>query len=299
MHFTYRDPAATGADAVEANVLNQGDLLKRTPELEAVLNTYYPGFGNNAENKFFLVITQSCDLVPRSGGVCKAKYIQIVAVRPLRFAIEREIADMAESGFNLKIPVASQKNRNKLDQFLERLLNNNESEYFYLHQDASQGLAEDCCACLTLSVTIKAEHYATCLAARILSLDNLFQAKLGWMVGQMYARVGTDDWPHAELSKQKAKVSKDAAMWVDDKALSAARTSVAEWRAANPGVILDTKQFEKMVEKLPTKQSLAMGRLKEVLEKSQTLGKLQATPQDLERVLKGINGDQQFQTFLK
>ncbi len=50
------------------------------------------------------------------------------------------------------------------------------------------------CAFLALSVALKIEHYDLCLAAKIAQLTGEFQAKLGWLVGNLYSRVGTKEW---------------------------------------------------------------------------------------------------------
>jgi hypothetical protein len=292
MHFTYSEQPA------EAGVLNQGDVLKRTPELEQLLQQYYSYFAENKDNKFFLVITQACDLVPREGGFCKAKYVQLAAVRPLRVAIEREMAAHAQPGFDLGIPVAGQKARTRFEAFLERLFNNNEQEHFYLHRDPTTELVEDHCAFLNLSVPIKAEHYGVCVAARILTLQPMFQAKLGWLVGQMYARVGTDDWKPEDLRKNIRDIAKDAGYWVDDKTLAQARATVQAWRAAHPDAVLDVAELAKLVKGLPTKKSLAVSHLNRLLTDSPMIHRLTSagtvTNDDLERLVNGISSDQQF-----
>ncbi|BAC47429.1 bsr2164 [Bradyrhizobium diazoefficiens USDA 110] len=44
-------------------------------------------------------------------------------------------------------------------------------------------------------------HLATCVAAKILQLTDTFQAKLGWLVGQMYSPVGTQDMDADKATK--------------------------------------------------------------------------------------------------
>jgi len=293
LHFTYeeedkRDPAE----------LRQGDILRRTPELEKLLKEYYSYFGNNDENQFFLVITQSCDLVPRDGGACKAKYIELAAVRPLRVAVKRELDHLAESGFDLRFTVAGMKRKGRFEQFLERLFNNNEHEYFYLCKEPTAGLPEDCCAFLHLTVPIKAMHYPTCLQARVLSLNTVFQAKLGWLVGQIYARVGTTDWPSADLRKMVGDITREAAVWVDDKLIKSALGGVQRWKHEHPGEIADEEILRKLVQELPRKKDVALGHIKRVLENSPLIARLtqdgKLSEGDLERLLKQLGSDQQF-----
>jgi hypothetical protein len=78
--------------------------------------------------------------------------------------------------------------------FLRKLLNNNIHEYFYLAEDVELQIEVPHVAFLALSVAIKAEHYDLCLNARFAQLAEIFQAKLGRLVGDYYSRVATPDW---------------------------------------------------------------------------------------------------------
>lgn len=50
-------------------------------------------------------------------------------------------------------------------------------------------------AYLKVSIALKSdEHYDKCLSAKKIELTDEFKAKLGWLVGNMYSRVGTADW---------------------------------------------------------------------------------------------------------
>src|ERR1700679_1779586 len=73
MHYIY-------TDAPDAASLNQGDVLTRTPELDAVLTEYHPHYARHPSYRYFLVLTQSCDLVRRKGVPPDARYISIGAV---------------------------------------------------------------------------------------------------------------------------------------------------------------------------------------------------------------------------
>ena len=84
--------------------------------------------------------------------------------------------------------------RSKVEQFVQRLLNNNEPDYFYLHRSPGDGLAEDTCVFLRLSVALKAQHYDTLLDSKVLQLTESFEHKLGYLVSSVYGRVGTADW---------------------------------------------------------------------------------------------------------
>ena len=59
--------------------------------------------------------------------------------------------------------------------------------------------------CRRGSVAIKADHYEVLQKARIGQLAKEFRAKLGWLVGNMYSRIGTEDWsePKERQAEQK------------------------------------------------------------------------------------------------
>ncbi len=215
MHFTY--------GAQPRSDLQQGDLMKRTEAVETLLKEVHPHYFHSPNYRYFLVLTQSCDLARRDGKPCNGRYITIAAVRPVRTAIEREVQNLQHTDIERRLGFCSSERKAKLTQFMERLLNNNEEDYFYLHREQSAGLLEDHCAFLRLSIALKAQtHYTTLLAARFLSLTESFQHKLGYLVGSLYSRVGTEDWLEKqqeaihfhELTEQAAK-DPDLVLWLD------------------------------------------------------------------------------------
>src|SRR5262249_30565626 len=148
-------------------------------------------------------------------------YITVAAVRPLRRVVERYVSRFQRQDLEREHGLCDVSKRDDVRQFVQRLLNNNESEYFYLHPYGYEGtpslMSEPHCAFLVLSIAIKSElHYDTCLAAKILQLDDSFQHKLGWLTGQMYSRVGTTDWPQDEDFKVRVEdLLKGIAVWVE------------------------------------------------------------------------------------
>lgn len=196
-HFTY-------ANTFDEKWLKQGDVLKKTPELSAIINEIHPYF--KSENyQHFIVLTQTCDLVKRRDDKCKSKYITIAAIRSLEDALKREAEEIAFSKIERKTKqLIDEKNSTKLSEFLVRLFNNNISDYFYLHQDVLLGFVDPSVAFLRVSIALKSEfHYALCLSSKVLELDENFQAKLGWLVGNLYSRVGTEDWVPNTLDQSK------------------------------------------------------------------------------------------------
>jgi hypothetical protein len=217
-HWTYRK--------VGAGDLQQGDILKKTDALSSILREVHPHY-LKADYTHFIVLTQSCDLVQRDGGACKSRYLSIAAVRPFDLTVQRALERYQESQFERILNACSQKHRSQVSQLLTRILNNNEHDFFYLHEDVELGITANSCAFLQLSIALRAMHYETCVAARIASLTEIFAAKLGWLVGNLYSRVGTEDWvpdrvTQPEFSSRIKSILDDACLWVDHEQLGIA-----------------------------------------------------------------------------
>lgn len=73
IHFTYKP-------SPDMSSLCQGDVLCVTDEMRKILKEVHPYFLNE-QYKYFMVLTQSCDLVRRNAGKCKTPYITLAAVR--------------------------------------------------------------------------------------------------------------------------------------------------------------------------------------------------------------------------
>ena len=248
LHWTYLVDGPSGE-------LEQGDILTRTPKLDTLLTQYYPRYAANRENHHFIVLTQSCDLMPRKEGVCEARYILLAPVRPIEVAMQRKLAEFIRRDLSSDPPVCGRSGESRVRDWLERLYNNNESSYFYLRKQPEMGLAEDSCAFLALSIAIKSDqHYKSCLDARCLSLNPIFQAKLGWLVGQMYSRIGTPDWAEEDMNKEINAVIETLAIWVDDRSARALKKLIVQWGLENPGASMGREQLIQLVEKIPQRK---------------------------------------------
>lgn len=186
MHFTY-------SEFLDINTLKQGDILQKTEALSSLVNEIHPHYISE-EYTHFQVLTQSCDLVRRNGKNCKSRYITLAAVRGLDIVIKRAIHNenvIEVDGTNF----CSENEKYLLADKLKKLYNNNDKDMFFLKAMPEQGLTYDSCTFLLLSIAIRAyEHYDVCLNAKILELKDNFQSKLGWLVGNLYSRVGTEDY---------------------------------------------------------------------------------------------------------
>jgi len=267
--------------------------------LDRVLEDVHPHYLKD-DYRFFIVLTQSCDLELRDGETCSARYLTIAAVRPLDLVIQRELQKY-QNTLALRANVCKSSVRTKLSQFIERLLNNNESKYFYLHECPQYKLDESVCAFLHLSIALKAErHYETCLAARILSLREVFRAKLGESVGRLYSRVGTEDWVpkhrnREEFTKQITRVVEKACQWVDDKRLTKAgkeikRQNVSVEKASRDALRQIIGQID-----IPDRKQIAINRARAVLREYELI----EDPASLERFEKALKMDPDFASIFK
>ncbi|AND87699.1 hypothetical protein Bdiaspc4_11050 [Bradyrhizobium diazoefficiens] len=132
MHFAYETTAFSSTE------LMQGDVLRRTLELDALLEAVHPHFFHHPKNLFFIVLTQSCNLVPRGpAGGCKAPYIAIAPVRSLELVVERQVGQFQAPAVKSDLPIVGLRARNKISEFMGRLLNYNEPGYFFLDSEGT------------------------------------------------------------------------------------------------------------------------------------------------------------------
>jgi hypothetical protein len=222
-HYVYREPNKA--------TLNQGDVLQKTPALVAHLDQYHKYYANHVDYKYFMVLTQTCDLVRRD-GVCGSPYITIAAVRPVEEVLRREAAK-SQAPWQREAGVIGAKAAEKLVMFLTSLFDNNQDGYFYLHQDVGLGIHQNCCAFLPLSVALKIDHYNLCLEAKIAELTDTFQAKLGSLIGQLYSRVAAPEWnehyPDNAAGTEAAKLLGRTFVKIDDRRMA---EGVADLRRA-------------------------------------------------------------------
>lgn len=199
VHFTYEK-------CPDMKSLCQGDLLSKTEDLCNVLEEVHPYFLRDAYTHF-IVLTQSCDLVRRHDKDCKSPYITLAAVREYEeflegLFIKRQYVELVRG-----VPLLDEKKKRQVLELIERIYNNTEDDYFFLYKHPTAGLLTPQVACLKVSIALKSElHYETCLAAKRLELNDAFKAKLGWLVGSMYSKVGTVDWSSIMDDKSRKKM---------------------------------------------------------------------------------------------
>lgn len=191
--------------------LQQGDILSRTDELLTVLKNVHSYF---CDERYlaFIVVTQSCDLVRRKEGACKARHISLAVVREFDRVLPSLISEVCAFK-NTKVLRSELKLEAR--EFVSRILDQNEQAkgLFYLHPSADAGIATASVAFLRITITLRQEHYDLLQSCRVGRLDPEFSNKLGWLVGNLYSRVGTPDWADHEGNKHKDMLVKE---YLDD-----------------------------------------------------------------------------------
>lgn len=243
--------------------LEQGDILAKSEALEALLKKYHPHYAQHSDNKFFTVLTQSCDLVVRAGR-CSARYISLAPVRPLKVVLKREFDGKLENTGPGAQPFAAHRVRASFEQFLQRLFNNNEPPFFYFEAAHQSGIYEEMCAMLALPISLKPEHYDTLRAAKLAGISDVFQAKLGWLLGQMYSRVGTPDFEPATLLEKVKTYTEGAAVWLEDPDVKVLRSLVAQHAAVPGGGAVGRQQLASMIAQIPKRKTAAINAVLEV-----------------------------------
>lgn len=195
--------------SIDANwkTLCQGDILNKTEELKSAISEAHPYYSDKTDYTHFMVLTQSCDLVRRIGKAFKARYITICAVRPLGTFTDQALAPLCHKpvGENATLRLVKKETKETVEQKLERLLNNTEPGHFFIRAGSHTSLSTDLVVYLQLSIALNQKHYDTCLKAKTAELEDTFQAKVGWLVGNDYSRVGTKDISDAGIDPKKLK----------------------------------------------------------------------------------------------
>ena len=256
--------------------LHQGDILRRNDRLVSVLEQVHNYYATAEDYTHFMVLTQSCDLYLRSGKP-KARYITLAAIRPLELVVDRLIEKYAYSGLELPLSVCDKTQETRVKQTLERLLHNTQDGLFFIKKDSHPKISNDLCVFLQLSVAIRTSHYEECLSAKVAQLDNIFQAKVGWLVGNMYSRIGTPDLEEHEPEPEKIKqqflddVIYTRSAWLSPTQLKIFKKDVKAWTTANPGEDITDDVVKSILAKVPDMIDLVSDRIIDQLKSEKFL----------------------------
>lgn len=196
LHWTYEEVLNPDED------LRQGDILRPNPELYALLKSSYPEF-SDLKYIGFMVTTQCCDLVRRKGELCKADFITVAVAQNLDTVIDGFLESICPK---VTDKVYLQKNKIEATQLLHRIFNQNEQALglFYLEPslEDNMGIWAEAVVFLRNTITFPRDHYKLLVNARAGRITSEFRNKVGWLVSNLYSRIGTKDW--AEMGQEKA-----------------------------------------------------------------------------------------------
>lgn len=301
LHWTY---ASHGDDSD----LLQGDVLRPTEDLLSVLggnDGVHPYFANPEQYPRFMVLTQSCDLVRRQpNAIAKSPYISLCAVRYAKTAVDRKIEEEHSGSVNIEHNLCHTKYERDVKEFVKKLLNNNASGYFYLHDTGDNRIPEPMCAFLPVSIALKAQHYNICLNARVISLNPEFRSKLGWLVGDVYSRVATRDWVHDPTDQQGQKefddivfrMVKGERLWADGTQLQKLKkaTESGEVDVNDPKAVAAYLAANPTPKRTPSMKLEALTLLEARLSNLTRL-----KPESVKKVILALTSDPEFDKYLK
>lgn len=288
-HWTYESFQLT-------DDLQQGDILQPTEELRTVLNDVHPHF-LNPKYTAFLVTTQSCDLVIRNKLYPDTKYLNIAVIRPIEAVIHNFLPLVCRPVIE---GVYIHETKQYAYMLLERLFNQNEQALglFYLHPDTAAGIPTASVSLLRVTVTLKADHYKVLQRARVGRLHKEFCNKLGWLVGNLYSRIGTQDWSEQDdRRKELRKMLKETIDISDKDDLIAPRWIPESWvnAAKEKGIDISQLTKENIISELekikpPTSKATAISHVDRVVnEVYPSIDK-----ELLKKILNRLNNDQLF-----
>lgn len=254
----------------DSDDLYQGDILGPKKELQDVLRQVHPHF-TDSKYTHFVVLTQTCDLVRRNHQPCKSSYINIAVVRPLEDVL-LTFLDRCCHNHLLAPGIYKADAKNAAIAFLQRLLDQNEQAMglFYLHPDSALGIAVPSVIMLQVSIAVRAsEHYAALANTRVGRLRGDFRDKLGWLTGNLYARVATQDMDENirdPLIKELISPNPQSTSprWISKKDLQRMQAS-----ASKPLESLTPQDIDDLLQKhkSPSSQNIAIERVEVALRK--------------------------------
>ncbi len=249
MHWTYEKPE-------EISELQQGDILEPSEALLNLFNEVHPYF-TQPKYRGFLILTQTCDLLRRERAgqkSCSATHVCLSVIRSVQDIISQSLS----SRFGYLAPgIYASHSKKAVENLVERLVNQNENALglFYLHRDIDSGISVHSVALLRVAISVKAaDHFNTLLKARVGRLSKEFQPKLGWMVGNLYSRVGVTDW------KEKSEIEKQN---IEEDIIK----EILSFTRSEP-IWLDRSLYSKILKKTPDFNTLPESSQEEIIRSS-------------------------------
>ncbi len=186
-------PAYVYQELNDKDSLSQGDVLKVEGRFRQHFLNFYPAIRHpDGEEKYVMVLSQSCDLVKTSRRKPKLSHVNVCLVRSLKAVIAKLIDDEIKPTIIADKRLLERYAADQLKDRLSKLLNNaDQKTHFFLPKRSP--FVEDMVAILPLSFSFRIDHYDLLLDSRVLSLKPEFQGKVGHIISQLYGRIGTSD----------------------------------------------------------------------------------------------------------
>ena len=201
MEFVFKNVSGLNTTA-----LSQGDVIARTDEVVDRIRQAHQYYADAPHYSHFVVLTQSCDLVRRR-KTFNAPYITIAAAKPFKNTVQEFFDGNSKPIDGADFWYHSGSVMGKAKQLVERHINNTEPEFFFLPSSGHPDIPEDLVVFLRLTIALRKEHYDALAQAKIAELADVFQAKLGWLKGNIYSRVATPDIEERDVNA--AAIKKD------------------------------------------------------------------------------------------
>lgn len=281
--------------------MQQGDILQKTAQLKDALNAAHAYYAEAPDYTHFMVLTQSCDLVVRQRRKPKSRYITLAAVRPFSVLAKR-IIEKHKIDIDFPLTVCQRDFELSVKNTLERLLHNTEDGYFFIRALSHPNIHEDLCVFLCLSVALRIDHYEACVSSKIAQLNEIFQAKIGWLVGNIYSRVGTPDLEEHESDPDTLKdqfyqeAMYKSTAWLSSAQLKKLKALVRKWRIEHPGEEMTTAVAQDLIALIPKPIDIVAERAVEQLASAELL------PRDsdaLDRARNILRNDGGFQRLVR
>lgn len=259
------------AKSTSVDQLRQGDILIKNDNLVNILKQAHQYYAEALDYTHFVVLTQSCDLVLRGKRKPKSRYITVAAIRPLRVIMKQFIDSYTEKKPEYPFPILKKENESAAKQLMERFLNNTEPDYFFIKAKSIETVDEDSCCFLKLSVSLRASHYEDILRSKVGEMNDIFAAKLGWLTGNIYSRVGTPDIEDyfEEPDKIRQKFYEETlfgSCLLMSHAQSKALEEISKLEGLEKGEKFSEESFLALAEKLPDDMELISEQVRKTVE---------------------------------
>lgn len=196
-HYVYQKIVSRG--------LLQGDILKVDGEFREYFKAFYPAINHSdQETKYVMILTQSCDLVKTPKRKPKLSHVNVCLVRTLKGVIHKLITEEMKPTVVGGENIFQKADLDKLKDRLAKLLNNTDQKTYFFLPKASP-FEEDMVALIPLSFSFRTDHYDVLLQGKVLELKPEFQAKVGYIISQLYGRIGTSDLNSLGWNDEKIK----------------------------------------------------------------------------------------------